>query len=256
VTGTAKVNRVLTSSLTIGFGALILILWHLAYERGWVSNLVLPSIGQVLSTFYDGVILGAWWEHIGVTLLEALLGFVYGVAAAIALGAVFAFSETLRVSFYPYVLVAQTFPKIAIAPLLVTWLGYNMAPKVVTAALLVFFPVFVNTIAGLRSASEDHLNLLRAMQASKWQEFRSLRLPLALAYIFPALTVAIVYALLGSIVGEFVGAKAGLGYIIIQFTFLGDIAGVFAVLMVLAMIGTALYAILAWFEKKTHFKRD
>jgi len=209
-----------------------LILWQLAYQFGWVSHLVLPSIKEVLSAFYDGVILGAWWQHIGVTLLEALLGFVYGVAAAIALGAVFAFAETLRVSFYPYVLIAQTFPKIAIAPLLVTWLGYNMAPKVVIAALLVFFPVFVNTIAGLRSASEDQLNLLRAMQASKWQEFKSLRLPLALAYIFPALTVAVVYALLGSIVGEFVGAKAGLGYVIVQFTFLGDIAGVFAVLMV------------------------
>lgn len=251
-----KVNRKLTSSLTFGFGALILILWQLAYQFEWVSRLVLPSIGQVLSTFHDGVILGAWWGHIGVTLLEAMLGFVYGVAAAIALGAVFAFSDTIRVSFYPYILVVQTFPKIAIAPLLVTWLGYNMAPKIVIAALLVFFPVFVNTIAGLRSASEDQLNLLRAMQASKWQEFRSLRLPLALAYIFPALTVAVVYALLGSIVGEFVGAKAGLGYIIVQFTFLGDIAGVFAVLMVLAIVGTALYAILSWVEKKTSFKRD
>ncbi len=255
MTGESKVNRTLDHQPYHRIRRPFMILWQLAYQFGWVSHLVLPSIKEVLSAFYDGVILGAWWQHIGVTLLEALLGFVYGVAAAIALGAVFAFAETLRVSFYPYVLIAQTFPKIAIAPLLVTWLGYNMAPKVVIAALLVFFPVFVNTIAGLRSASEDQLNLLRAMQASKWQEFKSLRLPLALAYIFPALTVAVVYALLGSIVGEFVGAKAGLGYVIVQFTFLGDIAGVFAVLMVLAIVEWRCTRSV-WVERRTSFKRD
>src|SRR5699024_9206464 len=124
------------------------------------------------------------------------------------------FVDTIRISLYPYIIAAQTFPKIAIAPLLITWLGYGWSPKIVIGATLAFFPVFANTIAGLREVNNDELDLLRSLKASSWQEFRYLRLPNALSYIFPSLTVAAVMSLLGVIVGEFVGASAGLGYLI------------------------------------------
>ncbi len=232
----------------------MLILWEIAYRSKLVSPLVLPDMAEVLENFTVGIIKGEWWHHIGVTATEGALGFFFGAMAALIIGSVFAFVDTLRISFYPYILALQTFPKLAIAPILVTWLGYGLAPKVVIAAILAFFPIFVNTIAGLRSVNEGEIDLLRAMQASSLQEFRYLRLPRALAYIFPSLTVAVVVALLGAIVGEFVGAQAGMGYLILQLTFLGDTAAVYAVLLVLSLMGMTAYGLLVLLERMTKYK--
>lgn len=247
-------NKFVRIGLSVLVGVTILVLWEVSHRLKLVSPLVLPAIAEVLENFKIGVIEGEWWYHIGVTASEGALGFFYGALAALVIGSLFAFVDTLRISFYPYILALQTFPKLAIAPILVTWLGYGMAPKVVIAAILAFFPIFVNTIAGLRSVSEGEIDLLRAMRATPLQEFRYLRLPRALAYIFPSLTVAVVVALLGAIVGEFVGSQAGLGYLILQLTFLGDTAAVYAVLMVLSLMGMTSYSVLVLLERMTKYK--
>ncbi|CAM5216331.1 Riboflavin transport system permease protein RibX [Castellaniella defragrans] len=249
-----KTSRLIEILLTVLIAAAILMAWHSASRTGSISPLVLPPIEEVLERLQEGLLSGEWLPHIATTLYEAGLGLCYGVGLAILIGAVFAFVDLLRVSFYPYILIAQTFPKIAIAPLLVTWLGYGAAPKVVISALLAFFPVFVNTISGLRSVKQSEVNLLRSLKASPFQEFIYLRLPRALSYIFPALTVAVVVSLLGAIVGEFVGARKGLGYLIMQYTFLGDVASVYAVLAVLSVIGVSLYGLIKIAEQTTRFK--
>ncbi|MHA3904438.1 ABC transporter permease [Castellaniella sp. WN] len=239
-TGYKPVHFLITVVIFIG----IMAIWQSAYSFRWVSHLVLPAPGDVLTALAQGFRVGNWALHMGVTIMEALFAFVIGIAVALVLGTLFAYSNILRLSCYPYVLMGQTFPKIAIAPLLLTWLGYGYSSKIVIGAMLAFFPVFVNTVAGLKSVDGGQVDLLRSMRASAWQEFRYLRLPNATTYIFASMTVAIVSALLGVIVGEFVGARSGLGFLIIQLSTVGDIPGVFGVLAVLSCIALVGYGIL------------
>ncbi len=230
--------------------------WQFAYAQSLVSRLVLPAPLDVIAALRLGIVQGEWASHILITAGEAGAGFLIGVALAIVVGALFAFVETLRIGLYPYVVAMFSFPKLAIAPLLVTWIGYGLAPKIIIAALLAFFPVLANTTAGLREVDEDQVALLKSLRATRWQELRVLRVPTALAYIFPSLTVAAVAAILGAIVGEFVGASSGLGYLILQYNFQGNTAAVFAVLLVLATFSLSMYALLRLFERTTRFKRQ
>jgi NitT/TauT family transport system permease protein len=239
-------TRTIAIALAIAMGLTILVLWKLAVYRQWVSTIVLPAPEDVAIALYQGLIGGevTWWIDIWVTLKETVIGFACGVTVALTLGALFAYVPVLRMAAFPYVVFLQTFPKIAIAPVLVAWLGYGLLPKVVIGALLAFFPVFANTVAGLSQINADELRLLRSLGATRWQELRYLRLPSALPYIFAAMDVAVVVSLLGVIVGEFVGAEQGLGYRIQARTGFGDMASVYAVLFILGCIGTGLYQLM------------
>src|SRR5262249_54493550 len=130
--------------------------------------------------------------------------------------------------------------KVAIAPLIVAWAGFGIESKVLIVALVSFFPMLVNTIVGLKATPEDKIELMRSLAASRWKIFYMVKLPEALPFIFAGLNIGIVLAVLGAIVGEFVGAKAGLGYQILQMNYNLDIAGVFAILILLGAIGIAL----------------
>jgi NitT/TauT family transport system permease protein len=239
----------------VAVGAAIFGVWELLIYTHALSALVLPSPPEVYQALVRGLGRGIWLNDLAATVKETVLAFAIGGGCALFVGVVFAFVERLRVAFYPWVLAAQNFPKIAIAPVLITWLGYGIAPKVAIGGLLAFFPIMVNTIAGLREIGEDEVDLLRSVNATFWQQLRYLRLPNALAFIFPSLTVAAVGALLGVIVGEFVGAKEGLGYIIVQKTFLGDIAATYGVLVLLAAIGSTIFAVLHVVERRTKFRK-
>lgn len=236
-------------------GLLILALWQGMYSLNIFSHLVLPSPGEVGHAIFVGLWGGIWWRHVAVTLEETIIAFLLGTVTALLIGAIFAFFKPIRDAFLPYVIAIQNFPKIAIAPLLVTWLGYGLAPKVVIGALLAFFPVLVNTIAGLQEVSDDEIELFRSLRANVIQEFLYLRAPNALTYIFPAFTLAAVGSLLGVIVGEFVGSRAGLGYLILQQTFAGDIAATYGTLFVLAVIGVTIFTLLSLLERRTKFSR-
>ena len=153
----------------------------------------------------------------------------------------------------------QTLPKVAIAPIIVIWFGYGIESKVVITATIAFFPLLANTIAGLRATQTEQLELMVAFTASRWQIFRMIKVPQALPYIFVGLDVAIILSVIGAIVGEFVGSQAGLGYLILQRNFTMDMAGVFAVLTILVVMGLGLhYAvqfaqrhIVFWIEPET-----
>lgn len=239
-------SRAIAVVLAIAMGVGILALWKVAVLQEWVSTIVLPDPQEVAKALYQGLVAGevTWWGDIWATLKETLMGFGLGVAVALTLGALFAYIPILRMAAYPYVVFLQTFPKIAIAPVLVAWLGYGVLPKVVIGALLAFFPVFANTVAGLSQINSDELRLMRSFGASRWQELRYLRLPSALPYIFAAMDVAAVVSLLGVIVGEFVGSEQGLGYRIQARTAFGDMASVYAVLFILGCIGTGLHQLM------------
>lgn len=224
-------------ALSVAIFVLIIAIWEGLTRGRLVSPLILPEPLKVWNAAAEGVAKGRWLNDIWVTVSETLLGFAVGFASAIVLGAVLAYGAILRAALYPYVLALQTFPKIAIAPLLMAWFGYGLAPKVIIAALLAFFPVFSNTLAGFLEVDQAMVDLLRSMRATRWQELTRLRLPNAIAFIVPSLDVALVLALLGAVAAELAGAAAGLGNVIQQRTFLGDTPAVYAVLILLALLG-------------------
>jgi NitT/TauT family transport system permease protein len=154
---------------------------------------------------------------------------------------------------YPFVVMFQAMPKVALAPLIIVWFGLGLTSKVVNAALVAFFPLMVNTIVGLRSAEEDKVNLMRSLAASKTQIFWMLQLPNAMPYIFAGLEIAMIFALIGAIVAEFVGAQAGLGMLIQSMNFTMDVAGQFSVLLLLSMIGLGLNWMVTGVRKRVLF---
>ena len=141
----------------------------------------------------------------------------------------------------------------AIAPIIVIWFGYGVSSKIVITATIAFFPLLANTIMGLRATPHDQIEMLMSYTASRWQVFTMIRLKQALPYIFVGLDVAIVLSVIGAIVGEFVGAKAGLGYLILQRNFSMDMAGVFAILVVLSLMGVGLHAAVRAIQKRVVF---
>jgi NitT/TauT family transport system permease protein len=144
-------------------------------------------------------------------------------------------------------------PKVALAPLIIVWFGLGLTSKVVNAALVAFFPLMVNTIVGLRSAEEDRINLMRSLAATPLQIFWMLQLPNALPYIFAGLEIAMIFALIGAIVAEFVGAQAGLGMLIQSMNFSMDVAGQFSVLLILSVLGLILNSIIVGIRRRVLF---
>ena len=244
-----KQSRVLSLVLL----GVILLLWEGLVRAFDVPAIVLPPPSAVLLALWEGVASGLFIRHFNVTFLEIVAGFAAGASLGIALGVLIAQSALLERVFYPYVVAFQTVPKVAIAPIIVIWFGYGLSSKIIITGTIAFFPVLANTIVGLRSAPLEQIDMLRAHTANSWQIFRMVRLPQALPFIFVGLDVAIVLSVIGAIVGEFVGAKAGLGYLIMQKNFSFDMASVFAILIVLSLVGVCLHAAIAFVQRRVLF---
>jgi NitT/TauT family transport system permease protein len=218
-----------------------------------IPMFILPTPTNVFIAFYRGFASWLYIDHIWITVSETLLGFVLGTALAFLLGTVIALSRPVEYFLYPFVVMFQAMPKVALAPLIIVWFGLGLTSKVVNAALVAFFPLMVNTIVGLRSAEEDKVNLMRSLAATRTQIFWMLQLPNAMPYIFAGLEIAMIFALIGAIVAEFVGAQAGLGMLIQSMNFTMDVAGQFSVLLLLSMIGLALNWIVIAVRKRVLF---
>jgi NitT/TauT family transport system permease protein len=213
--------------------------WELLVRGLHVDPLLLPPPSDVAISLWRGMVDGALLRHFGVTLFEATAGFALGAGSGLALGGLIALSPRLEGLLYPYLVALQTVPKVALAPLLVVWFGYGVGAKVVITASIAMFPVLAGTIAGLRSVPADQLELMAALQATRRQLLWKLRVPHALPDILVGLDVAAVLAVVGAVVGEFVSARQGLGFQILQAGFALDTAGLFAALVLLALIGVA-----------------
>ena len=227
--------------------------WEVAVRLLDIPAIVLPTPSGVGVALVREVTSPSFLYHLGVTFTEIVAGFAAGAALGIVLGIAIGQSEFLERVVYPYVVAFQTVPKVAIAPIIVIWFGYGLSSKVVITATIVFFPLLANTIAGLRSAPRDQIEMLRAHTANDWQIFRMVRLPHALPYIFAGLDIAVVLAVIGAVVGEFVGAKVGLGFLILQKNFTFDMAGSFAILIVLSLIGVGLHGIIVTVQRRLLF---
>lgn len=225
--------------------AMLVLLWEAAARGLHIPAYVLPPPSAVAMGLWRGFMSGVYLEHIGVTLTETLIGFALGCALGFLLGAAVALSPGFEYFVYPLIVMFQAMPKVALAPLIVVWFGLGITSKVVGAALVCFFPLMINTVVGLRAADEDRVALMRSLAATPLQVFWMLRLPGAGPTIFAGLEIAMIFALIGAIVAEFVGSENGLGMLIQSMNFSMDVAGQFSVLFILALIGLGLNACVA-----------
>ena len=214
--------------------------WELLVRLRGLPPLVLPGPVLVLREIGQQVSEGLLWVHLWVTLAEVVLGFVVGSALGIGLGALVAHAARLGGVLRPYIVASQAMPKLALAPILVIWFGFDLTPKVVIAALISFFPLFENTVAGLQAVDPDEVELFRSLRATRWQTFVKLRLPSAVPFIVAGLRVALILSLVGAVVGEFVGANRGLGALIVGAQGTMNTPLMFAVFVVLTVLGIAL----------------
>jgi NitT/TauT family transport system permease protein len=242
-------RRALEPALSLLLFVGLLVAWEAFVRLRGLPRLVLPSPLVVVQALADSLLSGYLWPHIGTTLGEILLGFLAGSALGIGLGALVAQSALLRRVLNPYIIASQAMPKLALAPIFVVWFGFGLTPKVVITALIAFFPLFENTLTGLHDVDPDQVELFRALRASRWDTFVKLRLPHAVPYLFAGLRVAMVLSVVGAVVGEFVGANRGLGALIIAAQGTMDTPQMFAVFVVLTVLGVALYALVEFAER-------
>jgi NitT/TauT family transport system permease protein len=240
-------------SLRLLLIAATLLVWEALVWMLDIPAFILPAPSSIFVALYRGTVSSLYLDHIGVTVAETLMGFALGSALAFALGIAVALSRRVEYFLYPFIVMFQAMPKVALAPLIIIWFGLGITSKVVAAALVAFFPLMVNTIVGLRSAEEDRINLMRSLAASRWQIFWMLQLPNAMPYIFAGLEIAMIFALIGAIVGEFVGAQSGLGMLIQSMNFTMDVAGQFSVLLILSMLGLLLNGIVSEVRRRVLF---
>jgi NitT/TauT family transport system permease protein len=233
--------------------AATLLVWEALVRGLSVPAFILPAPSAIFVALYRGIASRLYINHIGVTVAETLMGFALGSVLAFALGIAVALSRRVEYFLYPFIVMFQAMPKVALAPLIIVWFGLGITSKVVSAALVAFFPLMVNTILGLRSAEEDRINLMRSLAASRWQIFWMLQLPNAMPYIFAGLEIAMIFALIGAIVGEFVGAQSGLGMLIESMNFTMDVAGQFSVLLILSVLGLLLNGIVSQVRRRVLF---
>ena len=212
--------------LPAGFALVMIAGWEILRRSGRISPLLLPPLSAVWS-----VLSGNWGilvQQAVPTTLETIISFVVTTVCRVALAVAIPFSARGREALYPNIVMFQVIPKIALAPLFIVWLGVGSQSCVMFGIFIAFFPVVVSTATGLVSAKPEILQLCRSLTASEWQMFRVARFPYAMPFIFAGMKVAVTSAIIGVIVGEFVTAQAGLGYIIMFASSAGETATVLA----------------------------
>lgn len=227
-----------------------LFFWDGITRMGWVASFILPSPGQVAIRFYQTLVDGTLLRHTGATLVEVLLGLLVGSLAASCTGYLIARHPTLEQVLSPYLVASQAVPIVAIAPLLVIWFGPGLTSKVLICSLIVFFPVLVNTVVGLRAVPQNLRDLMRSLHASRWQTLRYLEVPAALPVLLGGLRIGATLSVIGAVVGEFVGADRGLGFLINVARGQYDTALVFAAVLTLVAAALSLYGLVLLAEHR------
>lgn len=239
------------SSILVIFSlALAILIWRLVALFGEFPTFILPPPGMVWARFLRAIADGSLARHTLVTLSEVLSGLALGVTAATSLGYLLAKSRSLERLLSPYIVASQSVPIVAIAPLLVIWFGPGLISKVLICALIVFFPVLINTIVGVRSVPDELRDLMRSLQATRWQTLKQLEFPAALPVFLGGLRIGATLSVIGAVVGEFVGADRGLGFLISQGRGIYDTALVFVAVFTLIAMAMSLYAIVAFLESR------
>ena len=231
----------------IGTIFIIIFLWHFAVIFFNIPEYLIPAplaVGEYIFQKWNFLLRHSW-----VTMYETLAGFFLSILVGIPLAITLVWSKILDRSIMPILVVSQTFPKVAIAPLLIIWFGLGLLPKVLVSFIIAFFPVVISGVTGMRSVETEMLELIHSMRASSLQVFWKMRLPYALPHLFSGFKVAITFAIVGAVIGEWVGADQGLGYMLLWANANLDTVLLFSILASLTVIGVILYYSVVMMER-------
>ena len=228
----------------------VIVIWQVVIWIGHYSSFILPTPREVWDELLQLLPTPTFWGHVAATLTAVLGGLLIGGALAIVLGYFIAKSPLVNSLVSPLVVASQAVPIVAIAPLLAIWFGYGITPKIVTSLLIVFFPILISVVAGIESVEPNLRDLLRSLQATRWQMFTKLEAPSALPMVLSGFKVGATLAVIGAIVGEFVNSDKGLGFLIKQGNGEYNTARTFAALIVLVVMALSMYGGVAWLERK------
>lgn len=243
-----KLQNTTSKIWTVTALALILIIWQIVSMAGLVPGYMLPAPTQVIKAFISEF--PALMENSKVTLIEAAVGLFCGVAFGFIMAVLMDRFEKLYQAFYPLVVISQTIPTVAIAPLLVLWFGYEMLPKVILIVIATFFPITVGLLDGFRSADKDTINLLRSMGAGKVQIFRYIKLPGAMSHFFASLRISAAYSVVGAVISEWLGGFSGLGVYMTRVKKAFAFDKMFAVIFLISIISLLLMKLVDVIQKK------
>jgi ABC-type nitrate/sulfonate/bicarbonate transport system permease component len=234
-------------ALPLGFFIVLIAIWQLISTRGLIAFWIVPSPIAVLRVFAENPHL--IWHHLKPTFLAAgsglLLSIILGSLTAVAMNS----SRTIKQIIYPYMVVSQTVPIIAIAPLLIIWFGYGISSKIFAVLLMCFFPIALGLYDGFRNVSVEQIRLLTSMGASPYKIFILLKIPSALPNFFTGLKLAATYSVMGAVIGEWLGGSAGLGIYMTRATKAYQTAHVFAVIIVIVLLSMLLFGIVALLDR-------
>ena len=226
---------------------IIIVAWDLAIRLFHIPAYQIPAPGDVLKVLWTDwpELLGQTWPTTYATIMGFALSALFGIPVAMLIAG----SKTVESYVYPLLVFSQSVPKVAIAPLFVVWFGFGIFPKIIVAFLLGFFPVVVSAVQGFKSVDPDMVDLARAMKGSRVSVFCAINLPHALPAIFSGLKVSVTLAVVGAVVGEFVGSNSGIGYVLQRSIGTFDLPTMFAALVILAILGVLLFWIVDRFER-------
>jgi len=219
----------------------IIAVWHFYVTGAKVSAFILPTPASVWTAWKQMIVAGTTWQHTWATVYETIAGFFWASIVGVALGVVLGRVRWLEVTLNPFIVATQVVPKVALVPLMIVWFGFGMTSKVVIAAVLAFFPILSNTVLGVKSVDRGHRDVMTSLNASRWMVLRRLELPSSLPYILTGMEVGVVLAIIGAVVGEFLGGNVGLGYLLVARMNAYETDVLFAVIVHMTMIGFLFY---------------
>lgn len=246
-------ERLVNILLPLTTVAILIFVWHFGIKLFEVPSYLVPSPAAVLHALQRGLIGGALWPHILATLTAIVTGYLVGCSMALLISALVSEFDVLERAVYPVVVGFQSIPKVALAPILVVWFGFDLGSKVAMVALICFFPCFVNAVIGLKSYSPDLIDLYRAFGASRWQIFWRVKVPSAAGHIFAGLQISVILALLGTVVAELVASRRGLGHVIAAAGLDFDVALMFACVVILATMGVLASQLILFIHRRVVF---
>lgn len=245
-------NRSGASQIVLGIGSVVVGLgaWEVVTRASGIPRFLIPPPQAVVDRLLDVASAGDLGRHMMVTLQEVLAGLVVGLSFALGLGYILAKLPALERLLSPYLVASQSVPVVAMAPLLALWFGPGPTSKILISALIVFFPALVNTVLGVRSVPAELRDLMRSLRSSAWQTFAKLEVPAALPAVLSGLKVGATLSVIGAVVGEFVAAKEGLGFLMNVARGRYDTPLVFGCVLLLVGMALALYGMASWFEHR------
>lgn len=242
-----KLQNIATRHVALALGIVILVLWELASVMGWLPQFIIPAPSEIVAALISQR--ETLFQNSLITLVQALVGLFFGILLAFILAVSMDRLPLVRKALYPYLVVSQTIPTVAIAPILVLWLGYGMLPKIVLVVLTTLFPIVINILEGFASVDEDAVNLLRLMGANHRQILRHVKLPASLSYFFSGLKISVSYAFVGSVVAEWLGGFEGLGVYMIRAKNAFSYDNMFAAIVVISVVSLLLLGIVSLIER-------